>query len=247
LNNQYENLLNNCKNKVSNKFIITLSLSIMAGIFISIGAIANLISQSLFQGSVGKLIGSILFSIGLILIFVANGELFTGNNLMIDGVVAKTIAIKSMIKNWFIVYIGNFIGCFISVILIYFSKIFNTVTIYNVYKLIILKDSKSFIVLFTLGILCNILVCLAVWMNYSSTNIIDKILIPILPITVFVFCGFEHSIADMFYLLINSFYNLSLSTFNILIPVTLGNIIGGMFIGLMYYIINNKLNDKGEM
>jgi len=84
-------------------------------------------------------------------------------------------------------------------------------------------------------------------MNYSSTNIIDKILIPILPITVFVFCGFEHSIADMFYLLINSFYNLSLSTFNILIPVTLGNIIGGMFIGLMYYIINNKLNDKGEM
>ena len=237
---QYENLINACNTKVNNSIYKTFILAIMAGIFISIGAISNIIAQNVFVGNTGKLIGSILFSIGLILVFVSTGELFTGNNLMICGRLDNIVSIKNIIKNWIIVYVGNFIGCIGMSILIYFSKIFNNKIINNINTMIIAKDSKTFITLLVLGILCNMLVCLAVWMNYNSTSVIDKILIPIVPITVFVFCGFEHSVADMFYLSINSLYNLNLQSFLILIPVTIGNIIGGAFIGLMYYLSNNK-------
>lgn len=232
---QYQNLLYTFR-KVNLK---TFLLSIMAGIFISIGAVSNLMSQNLIEGNIGKLIGSIFFSIGLILVFVAGAELFTGKNILIGTAIKKIVTFKHLLKYWIVVYIGNFIGCFLMALLIYLSKIFNDKSIINLNKLIITKNSKTFLTLLVLGILCNMLVCLAVWMNCSSKSIADKILIPIFPITIFVFCGFEHSIADMFYLALNNFYSFNISTFWVLLPVTIGNVLGGMFIGLIYYIVSN--------
>jgi formate/nitrite transporter len=187
-----------------------------------------------------------MFPLGLVLVVLAGSELFTGNNLMIIGVLNKQIPIYQLCLNWIIVYIGNFIGSIIITLIVIQSNLLsNQVLNGKIQAIYNLKLNYSFTQNIFLGIVCNLLVCLAIWVSCDSQTKADRIISLFLPIMAFVIIGGEHSVANMFFLTIGNWSNglniMDLSLLQNLIPVTIGNIIGGCFIGLVYYLIN-KLN-----
>ena len=241
----------------------TFALSIMAGAFISLGAIfattvATGASGALTYG-VTKLLVGFVFCLGLILVVVGGAELFTGNNLIVMAWASRKVSTQALARNWGVVYIGNFIGSIGMAVLMFLSRqyVFDGGEVGKVALSIANgKVNLDFGQAIILGILCNILVCLAVWLTFSARSTIDKIAAIIFPVTAFVAAGFEHSIANMYFipigLLIKTFdpnfaantaldlTNLTWSTFfiNNLIPVTVGNIIGGaVFVAALYWAI----------
>lgn len=196
---------------------------------------------------------------GLILVIVAGAELFTGNNLLVMAFVDYKITFKQLMINWSIVFFGNLVGSLGMVLLIYFSDhwLINGGAVGA--KAVMIANNKvnmSFMVAFSRGILCNSLVCMAVWMCFACHTVTDKILAIIFPITGFVAMGFEHSVANMYFIPAGivaqtnpdimatvkasvDLSNLTISGFiNNLLPVTLGNIVGGsVFVGLIYWFI----------
>jgi formate transporter len=239
-------------------------LSILAGSFISMGCIFYILVtfDSTLPSGITRLIGGLVFCIGLILVVVAGAELFTGNNLLVMGVASRVVRFSQLLKNWAIVYVGNFIGSISVVILMFYSNIWKTGAFGYAAKAVIIAATKvnlTFVEGLTRGILCNALVCLAIWMCFGSRQIISKIAAIIFPITAFVALGFEHSIANMFYLpfgiilkrnpqVIEAVLKISpdlnlnnLTVYGMLgniLSVTLGNIIGGaILVGLIYWII----------
>ncbi|MCW8876330.1 MAG: formate/nitrite family transporter [Kangiellaceae bacterium] len=255
--------------KTKAQFQKVLALAILAGIFIALGAtlFIYVTHQAVSSIVLLKLVGSICFCLGLILVVVAGAELFTGNNLLVIAYVDHKITLKQLLLNWSVVYIGNFIGALILVVLLFFSKHWLThdgaVGIHLV-KVATNKLSYTFIQAFTLGILCNLLVCLAVWLCFACHSVTDKILAIIFPITAFVVLGFEHSVANMNLIPAAIFAleqlgqadvssinteliaeHLTWSNFLLsnLLPVTLGNIVGGgLFVGLTYWFIYIRSN-----
>ncbi len=232
-------------NKTKNKVFKTIVLSIMAGFLIALAGYAStVVSFSINNVSISKLLSALIFPMGLILVILLKTELFTGNSLLIIPLVNKKISIKSLILNWLLVYIGNFIGSILLSLLIYKSgSLSNEVLINSFVGIANKKISYNFINLLILGSLCNILVCTAVFLGVTSKNIVDKIFVIFIPIFLFVLLGFEHSVANMFYLSIASllgkldFINLIIHN---LLPVTLGNIIGGIIIGLIFNYTKSK-------
>jgi len=238
------------------------ALAILAGAFIAFGAVFFTIvtydSGSVAAGLM-RLIGGLAFCLGLILVIVAGAELFTGNNLIVMAYVDGKITIKQLIHNWIVVYLGNFVGAIGVLGLIYFSGQWDIGSGAVGAKAIAIANAKvnlTWMEAFTRGILCNILVCLAVWLCFAGRTVIDKMLAILFPITAFVAMGFEHSIANMYFIpagllakqqpeilsLISSMNvdNLTIMNFlfNNLLPVTLGNIVGGsVFVGLFYWFI----------
>lgn len=243
-----------------------LLLSILAGAFIAFGAeSSNMATYGLLFNAttfgLGKCLAGIIFAAGLIMVILAGGELFTGNSLMVAAAFDKRIRWSGLLRNWVVVYIGNFIGAVFIAWLMYQSGLFNSgsdllggMTV----KIAAGKCNLSFIKAFILGILCNWLVCLAVWMCTGADSTIGKIFSIFFPIWVFVTSGFEHSIANMYYIPAGLFAKansafisasglseeilskLTWSGFFIdnLIPVTLGNIIGGgIFVAGVYYLV----------
>jgi formate/nitrite transporter len=233
-----------------------LVLSILAGMYIGFGGLLVVLvgtgATGLAYGLV-KLIMGLVFSIGLILVVVGGAELFTGNTIVALAKAEGHISWLSLFKNWTMVYLGNFIGAIFLALLILLSKqyTFADGAIGEVmFKIASGKLNYSFISALTLGFLCNIFVCLAIWLSYSSKSTGDKILAIIFPITAFVALGFEHSVANMYLLssawLIQIFdasflelHNSSQITLNQifvnnLLPVTIGNILGGLFIWFAY-------------
>ena len=248
-----------------------LTLAILAGAFISAGA---LFSTTVSAGAaalpygVGRLLAGLVFSLGLIMVIVAGAELFTGNNLIVMAWANGKVSTLKLLRNWAIVYLGNFIGAILTVGIMFgaqqytFSKGLIGVTALNT---ALTKATLAPSQAFFLGIMCNALVCMAVWLCYSARSTTDRIVSIIFPITAFVAAGFEHSIANMYFvpmgLLIKQFApdsfwamdslakatpvvtqatyaNLTWSHFliNNLIPVTLGNIVGGaVLVGLVYW------------
>lgn len=241
-------------------------LAILAGAFIAFGAEGSnmatfgLLSQPLTFG-LGKALAGAMFAAGLIMVILAGGELFTGNALMTASLLDKKITCGSMLRNWVVVYIGNFVGAVMIAYLMYNTGLFSSgadllggMTV----KIAAGKCGLSFCKAFILGILCNWLVCLAVWMSTGADNTIGKIFAIFFPIWVFVTSGFEHSIANMYYVPAGIFAkantafvaasevadsalaNLSWAGFavNNLLPVTLGNIVGGaVFVAGVYYMV----------
>ena len=208
---------------------------------------------------VTRLLGGFIFCLGLILVVVGGAELFTGNALMIIAWMDRKITLGSMLRNWSIVYLGNFAGALLLVGLVFLSGEYRFgggsvgLTMLN---MALMKLDYGFGQALVLGILCNILVCLAVWLTYSARSTTDRIIAILFPITAFVAAGFEHSVANMYALpmaLFIKFFdpsfaaksalNLSPITWsnifiNNLIPVTLGNIIGGaLFVGVVYGLV----------
>jgi formate transporter len=243
----------------------TVVLSVLAGAFIAFGSIffTTVTTASTMSYGVTRLLGGLSFSLGLVLVIVGGAELFTGNNLIIMAWANKKVSTLQILKNWSIVFLGNFIGALFIVVLMLFSRQYLSasgmvgVNIVNIAKV---KCELGFTQAIALGILCNILVCLAVWLCYSSRSITGKIISIVFPITAFVTCGFEHSIANMYFvpkaimmldqqdpvmlaLIKKSGVNYDSITWpnflvNNLLPVTLGNIIGGaVLVGLVYWFV----------
>ncbi len=257
-----------CVNKVNSSFTKLLILGIFAGVFIGFGAqLATVAGQDMSKYlGVGftKLVMGAVFSVGLMLVVIAGAELFTGNNLIVISALDKRVKWGQVFSHWGIVFAANFIGSLLIVVLIVYSGLWKSSN-YHVgafaLKIANAKVNLSFVEALTRGILCNWLVCLAVWMAISSRYVLGKILAILFPVMAFVASGYEHSIANIFFIVKGIFLksqpevvaaagmagdkltNLTWSGFFVknLIPVTLGNIIGGaLFVALLYWIVYLK-------
>lgn len=244
-------------------------LSFIAGVFIAFAAGGSTFASfNLLAGKeslgIGKLIQGLTFTPGLIFVLIGGAELFTGNNLMVISVLDKKISIKELLRAWGIVYIGNFIGSVFFAFLMLKSGQWNSGASELGARVILIANSKvnlGFSQALILGIACNWLVCLAVWMSFGSDSQVGKMLCAFFPVMLFVLSGFEHSIANMYYIpagilaksipeyvaatgldqaALNSLNWGSFLGHNLL-PVTLGNIIGGgIFVGLGYWLAYRK-------
>ncbi len=238
----------------------TIMLAITAGAFIAIAFIFYITVVS--QGG-SKFAGAVCFSLGLILCVVLGGELFTSTTLTLVARAAGRITWAQMFRNWVLVYFGNLIGGLIMVALIIISSQYTSGE--GQWGLVALNTAQhklhhTFAEAVALGILCNLMVCLATWMAFGGRTMTDKALIMILPVAMFVASGFEHSIANMFMIPVGiaihsvatpefwqaigadpaKYADLTVTNFIVknLIPVTIGNIIGGGgMIGLTYWFI----------
>ncbi len=235
-------------------------LAIMAGVFIGLGfvycAIANV-------SGAGKIVGGLVFSLGLMLVVVLGADLFTSTTMTLLPLASRKIGWKQMFANWGVVYVGNFIGAMILVVLILLSghpwKNGGSIALFYIstteYKL-----THTFVEAVFLGIMCNLMVCLGVWMGYAGRSLFDKMAACLFPVGLFISCGFEHSVANMFMIPIGILCNgmmppemvtkladpahissvLTWQGFIVknLIPVTLGNIIGGgVLVGLSHWLL----------
>lgn len=213
-----------------------LLLSFMAGAYIALGGQGFLVAYS------SPFIRAAVFPVGLMLIVLVGGELFTGNCLMTFGLMQKEITFKDYVKTLTQVFIGNFLGSLFIVVLLYFGGVYNkpelAETVISVAKA---KTSLSFIQVLSKGILCNILVALGVWFAATAKDTTGKILGCWFPVMLFVLCGYEHVVANMFFLPMGAVLDSSVTLLQItanLIPATLGNFIGG---GLVVPIIYSRV------
>ncbi|AKA67277.1 formate/nitrite transporter family protein [Clostridium scatologenes] len=235
-----------------------LVLGILAGAFIAVGGVvSSVVSHSITNVGVSKFVGGAVFPVGLILVVICGAELFTGNCLMVVPLADGKINIKEMLKNWVVVYIGNFIGSILIAFLVFQAGLFtlNSGKLGGVViKVASTKGNLSFGTAFASAIMCNFLVCLAVWGASAAKDVISKVIIIWFPIMTFVTCGFEHCVANMYFLTAGilaksnpAFVKASGITpdkmidgshvVQNLIPVTLGNIVGGaILVGLAYYL-----------
>ena len=239
------------KNALTLSRLIPLALA--AGFFIGLGGLyfTLFMAESSLSFAVQRFAGALMFSLGLALVIICGAELFTGNSLMIGALASRKIPVGGMLRNWIWVWIFNLVGAVILVTLVYLSDTPKLGQMgATMMKIAAGKVSLGWGTLFFKGILCNVLVCLAVWMGFAAHSVADKILAVLLPVSAFVALGFEHCVANMYflpmgYLLASSgfpapagfdpsvitipgiFYNLS--------AVTLGNLVGGFMVALVYW------------
>lgn len=229
-------------------------LGMLAGAFIAFGAMFfTLVMTGNDLGfGVARWIGGIAFSLGLILVIVGGAELFTGNNLIVMAWADSNITTRQLLRNWGYVYAANLVGALGSVVLVWYSGTLDLgggAVGRTAAAIASAKLELSFVEAFVRGILCNTLVCLAVWLCASSRNVSGKILSILFPISAFVALGFEHSVANMYLIPIGMLAGgggMDLLAFaSNLFPVTLGNIVGGsVFVAIIYWII--YLRGRGQ-
>jgi formate/nitrite transporter len=250
----------------------TFVLAILAGAFIALGAIfATTIaagSTAQLPFGVSKLLIGFVFCLGLILVIIGGAELFTGNNLIVMAWASRKVTTFGLLRNWGIVYAGNFVGAVGTALMVLLSKQYTFgggAVGASALSIALGKVNLGWFQALMLGVLCNILVCLAVWLTFSARSTIDKIAAIIFPITAFVAAGFEHSVANMYFVPIGLFIKqfdqayvaasgldlstLSWSSFviNNLIPVSIGNIIGGsIFVAAIYWSIFLRNQESGN-
>ncbi len=255
------------KAKVNTPIPKMILLGIFAGIFIGVGGISSTtVAVSIPLASVGKFVGACVFPGGLTMVLLAGSELFTGNCLLTIPLLQKEISFGGMLKNWVFVYIGNLIGSILLAAGVVFShqvSLFNNGLAVSVISTAATKCSMPFSDALIKGILCNFLVCIAVWISFAAKDVVSKIVGLFFPIMMFVLCGFEHSVADMYYIAAGLFAktipayaqaaqdagvdltNLTVGNYfgANLLPVTIGNIIGGaILVGGVYWFC--YLKDK---
>lgn len=253
-----------CVQKVNESIFKLLILGILAGSYISFGAcLATLVGFDAAKyvgfGLTRALMGAV-FSVGLMLVVIAGAELFTGNNLMLMSALDKRASFWKMLYKWIIVFAANLLGSILVAYLYYKTNLWRMGDMgvgLSALNIANLKVGLTFTEALTRGILCNWLVCLAVWMAIASREVAGKIFAIFFPIMAFVALGFEHSVANMYFIPMGIFIkssnlvtapalnlsNLTWSSFFIknLIPVTIGNIIGGaIFVGLLYWTVYVK-------
>ncbi len=250
----------------------TFALSVLAGAFISMGAIfATTVTAggSTLPYGVSRLLGGLAFSLGLILVVVAGAELFTGNNLIVMAWASRKVSTARLLRNWAIVYAGNFAGAIATAGILFVSKQYTfgkgavgeqalaTATV---------KTGLGFVPAIALAAFCNALVCLAVWLAYGARSTADKILAIIPPIAAFVASGFEHSVANMFFIPIGLFVksdsafasqhaaagmeHLTWGHFLVsnLLPVTIGNVVGGaLMVGAIYWFVYLRSKEANDV
>jgi formate/nitrite transporter len=240
-------------------------LAFVAGAFIAFASEgSNMAAFNLFANAgtygLGKVLAGAVFGTGLMLVLLAGGELFTGNTLIVIGVLDRKVKVGSMLLNWLIVYIGNFVGSIFIAYMMTESGLFNSgggMLGGQTIKIAAYKTGLAFHSAFFLGIMCNWLVCLAVWVSYAAKDVTGKLFACFFVIGLFITSGFEHCVANMYYIpagilaksnqawlqaahisaeQVAGLNWLSFITKN-LIPVTLGNIVGGsLFVGILYKV-----------
>jgi len=233
--------------KVHLTFVQTATLGALAGAFIAFGAMFYVLTIT--GGDLGfgpsRLLGGIAFSLGLILVLVGGAELFTGNNLIVMAWADRKVTTGQLLRNWGIVYLANFAGAIGAVVLFYLSGALDLsggAVGQTAARITAAKLNLDFSTAFFRGILCNTLVCLAVWLSFAARDVTGKIMAIIFPISAFVALGFEHSVANMFLIplgmLVDGHSINWVDLLRNLLPVTLGNIVGGGgLVALTYWLV----------
>ena len=259
-------------NKANLPILKMILLGIMAGAFIALGGDAsNVASFGIENTGLQRVVAGCLFPVGLMMVVFSGSELFTGNCLMIMGVLDKKVKASKILINLFVVFFSNLLGALTVDFLIFYSGQLDigsgAVGAYAI-KIAVAKTTISPLKAFTSGILCNIFVCMAILMSSIAKEVVGKVFAIFFPIFAFVVCGFEHSIANMFYIpmgilsatnpqytqVANDLYGITLQQSNNLLSlkgidsiiyVTLGNIVGGMlFVGIPFYLAHRKVWGK---
>jgi formate/nitrite transporter len=247
-------------------------LSVLAGAFIALGAIfATTVAAGGAELPYGvvRLLAGLVFTLGLILVVVAGAELFTGNNLIVMAWASRRVSTVRLLGNWGIVWVGNFVGAVSTAVIVYVSEQYTFgggEVGQAALSIAIAKTSLGFVEAVALGMLCNALVCLAVWLTYGAHTTTDKILAVIPPIAAFVAAGFEHSVANMYFISIGLLIKtdeafvdsldpppdvsgLTWESFfaDNLLPVTIGNIVGGgVMVGAVYWFVYLRPRRQAE-
>jgi formate/nitrite transporter len=246
----------------------TFALSILAGAFIAMGAIfatTTTAGMTAVPYGVVRLVAGVTFSLGLILVVVAGAELFTGNNLIVMAWAGRRVSTLRLLRNWAIVYAGNFVGAFGTALLMYESKQYTYGKGAVGLQALATASAKTGLgwwQALVLGALCNALVCLAVWLCYSARTVADKVLAIVPPIAAFVASGFEHSVANMYFIPYGLLVKASGSIADApdltgltwgrfvgrnLVPVTIGNVIGGaVMVGAIYWFVYLRSEERVE-
>ncbi len=233
----------------------TLVLALLAGAFIAFGGMFFTVAITNADLGFGptRLLGGAAFSLGLILVVLAGAELFTGNNLIVMAWASHRITTIRLLRNWMLVYVGNFIGALAMAVIVYWSgglELGDGAVANTARDIAGAKVQLSFLEAFLRGVLCNTLVCLAVWLCVAAHSVVSKIFAILFPITAFVALGLEHSVANMYlipvgYLAGAEGVTVMSFTANI-IPVTLGNIVGGsVLVALVYWIVYLRASEAG--
>jgi formate/nitrite transporter len=250
--------------KAAMPFVRMLVLAVLAGAFIALGAGFSTMAATGAGDAIGygpaRVLAGVVFSLGLVLVVVGGAELFTGNNLLVMALVARRITARAVLRSWAIVYVGNLVGATATALLVYLTGQYRTgggAVGVQALDTALAKATIPFGEALARGVLANALVCLAVWLCLSARTVTDKVVAIVLPITAFVAAGFEHSIANMYFLPIGLFVkdgaparfwadagttsgaygDLTWGSFlfDNLVPVTIGNVIGGaVLVGLVY-------------
>jgi formate transporter len=231
-----------------------LMLAVLAGAFIGLGALYSVLVRA--DASLGfaarQVLGGVVFALGLVLVVVAGAELFTGNNLLAMAWADRKISTRELLRNWGVVCAGNFVGAAGLALLVFLSRHpeMNQGAVAQEYlKIAAAKAALPFWTAFFKGVLCNVLVCLAVWAALAGRSVVDKAVAIVFPISAFVAAGFEHSIANMYVMPLAMLLQAGGAGAGVppvtwagflgnLVPVILGNIIGGsVLVGLVYRVI----------
>jgi formate/nitrite transporter len=241
-------------------FLQTAMLGVLAGAFIGLGALFfTLVASDATLGfAATRVLGGFVFSLGLVLVSVGGAELFTGNNLMVMAWADGRITAAELLRNWIIVYVANAAGAVGLAVAVYLANhgAMNGGAVAAAYvKIAAAKSALPFWEAFFKGVLCNLLVCLAVWMAMAGHTVVDKILAIVFPIAAFVAAGFEHSVANMYFIPLGLLLadgvtlpaTVNLSQLNLagfaqnLFAVTLGNVAGGAgLVALVYYFVYRR-------
>ncbi len=240
--------------KVTTPASTMIALAVLAGAFISLGALFYTVTVTAGKNGpavsfgIQRLAGGITFSLGLVLVVVGGAELFTGNNLIAMAWAVGCVRTRQVVRNWVWVYLGNFVGAAGTALLVLLAGVHTLGdggvgdTMVQIARGKIALDPVSAI---ARGILCNVLVCLAVWLCMGARSVADKILATVFPISAFVACGFEHSVANMYFLPVgialaadgSAPLSIPGAVAN-LVFVTIGNLIGGtLLVALVYWFV----------
>jgi formate/nitrite transporter len=247
-------------------------LGVLAGMFIALAGATLEITAGTLSGSLARLVAGCVFPGGLAMVLISGSELFTGNTLIIISVLEKQAKLIGMLKNWFFVYLGNLIGSVLVAALFVYGHTPDSVVAggaigVTTLHIAVSKVNMTFIDALFRGVLCNFLVCVAVWMSFAAKDVAGKIIAVFFPIMFFISSGYEHSVADMFYIPAGIFANgtgaftdallqafpkdnlatLTWANFFVknLIPVTLGNIVGGgLLVGVGYWFTYLRADKK---
>lgn len=235
-------------------------LAMLAGAFIAFGGLyfTVFLSDTALSWGPQRVVGGLVFCLGLVLVLVCGAELFTGNSLMVCAFASGKIDVRGLLRNWVIVWLGNFAGALIVAAIVFFARIYQMngeAVATTMVSIAAGKVTPDAVTLFFRGILCNVFVCLAVWIGFAGKTVTDKVVGILLPISGFVACGFEHCVANMYFLPMGAamvangygadiagaaslnvagiFYNLAF--------VTLGNIVGGaVLVALAYWFVYRR-------
>lgn len=236
------------------------ALGVLAGGFIGLGAMffKLVVSDANLSFAIARVLGGVVFSLGLILVVVAGAELFTGNNLLVMATVAGRVPASRFFQNLLVVYVANFLGAVGLAGLVALSghwQMGGSAVGQTALNIAVTKCALPFSEAFFKGVLGNVLVCLAVWLAMAGRTVTDKVLAIVFPIAGFVACGFEHSVANMYFIPLGIFLSEQVaasSAANLdvlnwaglvrnLLPVTLGNLLGGAgMVGLVYWVIYRR-------